>query len=422
MEAYGHLLLIAMPAFLLLVLMEKAYAYYRGADNVPALDMISSFTSGITNVTKDVLGLTVVVVSYGWLLDKLALTQMEAGFTTGLIVFIVQDFASYWIHRLAHRVNVFWNNHIIHHSSEQFNLACALRQSIAVFFRIFTFFLIPAALLGIPQSVVAVVIPLHLFAQFWYHTEHIHKMGLLEHILVTPAHHRVHHAINPQYMDKNYSAIFIVWDKLFGTFQEERDDIKPVYGVTRAVRTWNPIRINFKHLALLIHDCWHTASWKDKCRIWFMPTGWRPADVEARWPVHTIQDVVHQQKYTTEIPRLFLGWCWFQLIVLLLLISFLFARLSSIGTPLIYGYGLFIFLFVYALTELMDRNRWSFLYEILKLVSLYWVIQSFLTIMPGQELIIGMIATGYVLLSITGTLFFLPQKKGKKKPSEEGFQ
>jgi len=410
MEAYGHLLLIAMPAFLLLVLMEKAYAYYRGADNVPALDMISSFTSGITNVTKDVLGLTVVVVSYGWLLDKLALTQMEAGFTTGLIVFIVQDFASYWIHRLAHRVNVFWNNHIIHHSSEQFNLACALRQSIAVFFRIFTFFLIPAALLGIPQSVVAVVIPLHLFAQFWYHTEHIHKMGLLEHILVTPAHHRVHHAINPQYMDKNYSAIFIVWDKLFGTFQEERDDIKPVYGVTRAVQTWNPIRINFKHLALLIHDCWHTASWKDKGRIWFMPTGWRPADVEAKWPVPTIQEVSQQQKYTTETPRYFIAWCWVQLLVLLLLISFLFARLAAIGTPLIYGYGFFIFLFVYALTELMDRNRWSLLWELFKLAAGYFVIRSMMIVFPDQAMLILGMAGFYMLLSVAGTLYFLPSK------------
>ena len=105
-------------------------------------------------------------------------------------------------------------------------------------------------------------------------------MGFLENIIVTPSHHRVHHAINPEYIDKNYGQIFIFWDKLFGTFQKELPHVKPVYGITRPVRTWNPIKINFQHLWLLISDAWHTASWRDKLRIWFMPTGWRPADVE----------------------------------------------------------------------------------------------------------------------------------------------
>lgn len=130
METYGKIILIAMPAFLLLVLFEKWYGWYRGKETVRTLDMISSLSSGITNVTKDVLGLSLVVISYEWMVNQLAITQVPNGFLTYLIAFIALDFAGYWIHRIAHEYNIFWNNHIIHHSSEDFNLACALRQSI----------------------------------------------------------------------------------------------------------------------------------------------------------------------------------------------------------------------------------------------------------------------------------------------------
>ncbi|HRN58010.1 MAG TPA: sterol desaturase family protein, partial [Agriterribacter sp.] len=135
--------------------------------------------------------------------------------------------------------------------------------------------------------------PLHLFAQFWYHTQHIGTMGVLEKIIVTPSHHRVHHAINKEYIDKNYGQIFIVWDKWFGTYQPELEHIKPVYGITRPVQTWNPIKINFQHLWLLIQHAWRTKSRKDKWRIWLMPTGWRPADVVEKHPVYKIDDVYH---------------------------------------------------------------------------------------------------------------------------------
>ena len=155
-------------------------------DTVNNMDMVSSLSSGITNATKDVLGLSLVILSYGWFENRLALTHIAGGFLTYLVAFLVLDFAGYWSHRIAHEYNIFWNAHIIHHSSEEFNLACALRQSISSIFKIFAFFLIPAALLGVPEKVIAIVAPLHLFAQFWYHTRHIGKLGWLEKIIVTP--------------------------------------------------------------------------------------------------------------------------------------------------------------------------------------------------------------------------------------------
>ncbi|GAB2818579.1 sterol desaturase family protein [Ferruginibacter profundus] len=366
MEQYGKILLIAMPAFLLLVLFEKWYGWRKGKDTVRNMDMISSLSSGVTNVTKDVLGISFAIISYDWLLDHLAVTHVKLTWLTYVIAFIALDFAGYVVHLVDHKVNFFWNSHIIHHSSEEFNLACALRQSISVLIRLFVILLLPAAILGVPASVIAIVAPLHLFAQFWYHTQHIGKMGFLEKIIVTPSHHRVHHAINKEYIDKNLGQIFIIWDKIFGTFQEELKEVPPVYGITRPVHTWNPIKINFQHLWLLTKDALRTRSFKDKIRIWFMPTGWRPADMEAKYPVYKITDVYNFKKYTTSESKPLLVWSWIQLIVLLLLVSYLFGNIVTIGTPAIFVYGLFIFLYVYAFTELMDGSRYAIFWEVAK--------------------------------------------------------
>ncbi len=362
METYGKILLIAMPAFLILVLFEKWYGWRKGNDTVRNMDMISSLASGVTNVTKDVIGLSVVVLSYPFLLRHLALTSIPNQFIVYVIAFFALDFSGYCVHRLQHVVNFFWNGHLVHHSSEEFNLACALRQSISSIVKTFAFFLLPAALAGVPAEVINVVAPLHLFAQFWYHTRHINKMGFLEKIIVTPSHHRVHHAINPEYLDKNYSQIFIFWDKWFGTFQEERPDVPPVYGITRPVRTWNPIKINYQHIWLLIKDAWCTSSWKDKFTLWFKPTGYRPADVAAKYPVYKIEDVYHFEKYDTRTSPAFTAWCWVQLIMLLLFISYFFANialLNRMDSSYIFWYGGFLFVYVYALTEMMDRNRYA---------------------------------------------------------------
>lgn len=366
METYGKILLIAMPAFLLLVLFEKWYGLRRGFDTVRNMDMISSLSSGITNVTKDVLGLSIAIISYGWLVDHLAILKVPDGWMTYLVAFVVLDFAGYWTHRIAHEYNFFWNNHIIHHSSEEFNLACALRQSISSIVKIFAIFLLPAALLGVSEKVIAVIAPLHLFAQFWYHTRHIKKMGWLENIIVTPSHHRVHHALNPEYLDKNYSQIFIFWDKLFGTYQEELESVPPVYGITRPVQTWNPIRINFQHLWLLIQDAWRAADWRDKFRIWLMPTGWRPADVAAKYPVFKIGDPYHFEKYAPRVSTGMHIWSWVQITFCLLFISYLFGNIATIGSPGMFLYGLFVFLMVYAYTELMDKNPHALAWEIIK--------------------------------------------------------
>ncbi|MBN8858191.1 MAG: sterol desaturase family protein [Sphingobacteriales bacterium] len=407
METYGKILLVAMPVFLALVLFEKWYGWVKGNDTVRTIDMVSSLTSGVTNVTKDVLGLSVIILSYGWMLRHLAIVHITHGFFTYLIAFLVLDFAGYWTHRIAHEYNFFWNNHIIHHSSEEFNLACALRQSISGFVKMFTILLLPAALLGVPEKVIAIVAPLHLFAQFWYHTRHIGKMGFLEKIIVTPSHHRVHHAINKEYLDKNYGQIFIFWDKWFGSFQEELATVQPVYGITRPAATWNPIRINFQHLRLLIMDAWRTQSRKDKFRIWLMPTGWRPPDVEARYPVRKIEDVYYFEKYDPAVSGALKAWLILQLLFLFCFITYFFGNIAAIGSPGIFIYGGFIFLYVYAFMELADGNPYAIVWEILKGAMGTGIVLHngnwFGAAMPGLQIAL----LGYFIVSVAATGWFV---------------
>jgi alkylglycerol monooxygenase len=412
METYGKILLIAMPAFLVLVLFEKWYGWRKGKDTVRNMDMVSSLTSGVTNVTKDVIGLYLVILSYPFFLKHLAITTVSNTIIVYIIAFVALDFAGYWVHRLQHVANFFWNGHIVHHSSEEFNLACALRQSVSSIVKTFAVFLLPAAILGVPENVINVIAPLHLFAQFWYHTQHINKMGFLENIIVTPSHHRVHHAINPEYIDKNYGQIFIFWDKLFGTYQPELPEIPPVYGITRPVRTWNPIKINFLHAWLLIKDAWRTKNWKDKFTLWFKHTGYRPADVAEEHPIYKITDVYHFEKYDTKTSPAFNTWSWIQLLMILLTISYMFgniALINSIDKSLIIWYGGFIFVSVYALTDLMDRNQSAILFEILRsglgLYFLYsqddWFGAS--TFLSAIKYILG----AYFIISIAVTGWFV---------------
>jgi len=367
MEKYGKILLFIMPVFLGLILLEKLYEKFVKKSQINQLDTASSITSGITMITKNVLGLSFTVLSYQFIEERVALTHIQSSWATYLIAFVVLDFSHYWIHRIEHANNFFWNSHIVHHSSEEFDLACAIRQPISSFFKIFTIFMLPAALLGISPLVIATVTPIQFFAQFWYHTRHINRMGFLEHIIVTPSHHRVHHAINEEYLDKNLSQIFIIWDKLFGTFQAESPEVVPVYGITRPMRTWNPIKINFVHMWLLIQDTWRAKNWADKWKVWTSPTGWRPAEVAQENPVFKIEDVYHFDKYTFQRSNLFMAWVWIQIGVLLFFITYFLSHIGSIGLPNLLVYGGFVFVYVFALTDFMDANRTFVVWESLKL-------------------------------------------------------
>ena len=379
MNTYANLLLWVVPAFYLLIIIEVLYGHYKKNQTYNLMDTIASLSSGTTNLLKDILGLTVIIISYPFLLSKLSFFDFENTLWVYIIAFICIDFSSYWNHRLNHKINIFWNQHVIHHSSEEFNLACALRQSISNFLGYGALFLIPAAIFGIPQEVIGLLLPLHLFGQFWYHTRHIGKLGILEYIIVTPSQHRVHHAINPVYIDKNLGAIFCVWDRWFGTFQEELDDEPPVYGVLKPVSTWNPILINFTHVWGLILDFFRTKSFKEKFLLWFMPTGYRPKDVAKKYPINKIDDVHNFDKYSPPTNKLVTSWVLFQWLSTNVLVFFFLSNFSKFNTNQTLIFGGIIFLSIFSYSAVMDGFKWAY-----KLEFVRNILCLFLFIVPSQ--------------------------------------
>jgi sterol desaturase/sphingolipid hydroxylase (fatty acid hydroxylase superfamily) len=408
MDAYAQVLLIAIPFFIGLIIIEALYSWRVGQLSYSGMDTISSLSSGTTNTLKSVLQLSIVILSYSWVVDKVALVDIKINWLVWVLSFLAIDFASYWSHRLNHSINYFWNRHIVHHSSEEFNLACALRQPISNIIGYGFIFLLPAAFLGLPAKVIAVIAPIHLFLQFWYHTRHIPKLGFLEYILVTPSQHRVHHAINEIYLDKNLSAIFCIWDRIFGTFQEELEEEPCVYGVKKPVETWNPIKINWIHFWQLTKDAWRANSWKDKLRIWVMPTGWRPADVDERFPLEYEHDPHKQVKYSPATSKSLKAWSWVQYIVSTLLMTHMLIHISKIGFPMLFVYGAFLFLLIYSYSSLMDLEReaqwFSAITSLFGLSIIYFTGGWFYleTVIPGAEILISL----YCVVSAALAIYF----------------
>ncbi len=408
METYATALSYAIPGFIVLILIEYFISRWKGIPVNEAMDTISSISSGITNTLKSLVGLTVIIISYEWMVEHLALLEIKSSILIYVLTFIGLDFAGYWSHRFNHTVNLFWNRHIIHHSSEEFNLACALRQNVSAIVSIYFFLYIPLAILGIPATIVALIAPVHFFAQFWYHTRLINKMGVLEYIIVTPSHHRVHHAINDEYLDKNYSEIFIFWDKLFGTFQKELLDKPPVYGVKKPVKTWNPFLINFIHVWRIFKDAFRTRNWWDKIRIWFMPTGWRPEDVKEKYPISIIEDPYRYKKYSTESSLFLKLWSWLQLAITVTLMYYLLISAGDLEFLQIINYSIFLAASIFAYTSLMDRHILSLYAEGVKMgLGLYFIFQGdgwfgIDNLLPGGTYIV----LGYIIVSFLLSLYF----------------
>ncbi|HFA49936.1 MAG TPA: fatty acid hydroxylase family protein [Bacteroidetes bacterium] len=418
MEAYAQVLNYAIPFFVSLIIIEQVAAHFMGKKINRGADVISSLSSGNSNTIKDVLGLSIAIVSYSWLVDKVAVFDIKATWAVAAIAFVAKDFAGYWMHRWEHEINFLWNRHIIHHSSEEYNLSCALRQSVSEVFSIFALLMLPAAIMGVPAEIIAVVAPLHLFAQFWYHTRLIGKMGWFGKVFVTPSHHRVHHAINSIYLDKNYSQVFIIWDKIFGTFQPELAEVPPVYGVKKPVRTWNPLLINFQHFWLLFTDAWHTKSWKDKFLLWFKHTGYRPADVAEKYPVKIINDPYSLDKYDPKLSTPLLYWSWFQMVANFAFMLWLFNHIAEIGMPDMFYYGAFLIIAIFSYTTLMDRSKYALLTEFIKaalgLGFIYWQGNDWFgmnAVWPVGTYII----VAYFVLSLVVVAYFVKTECGEEK-------
>jgi alkylglycerol monooxygenase len=357
MKEIAEIFSIAMPVFFVLVLAEKTIGYFVKQNTVPWMDALSSAYSGITFTIRALFGVGISIVSYDFMYQHLAIIHIETTWMVYVITFIFLDFQFYWGHRLSHQINLLWNNHLIHHNSEEYNLATSIRQPFLAFINFLFFLSIPAAILGLSPAVIALILPFHKFAQVWYHTRLIGKLGFLEHIIVTPSQHRVHHALNPVYLDKNFSAIFNIWDKLFGTFQEELESEPPVYGITRPSNSYNPIKVNLEHLTLLVKDAWRAEKWLDKITIWFRPTGWRPDGFEKKYPVEKIINPYNFKKFQPVASFQLKVWSTIQFLVLFTFVIYVLGNFVEIGANRLLLFIFFVFAQTFSATELMNRSN-----------------------------------------------------------------
>ena len=246
-----NLILYAVPFFFVLIVAELLADRWRGVNNYRVADAVNSISTGVLSTTTGLLTKGLGLVTYTFALQHWGLFELPAhSLWVWIGAFVLYDFCYYWLHRCGHERNILWAAHSVHHQSEDYNLSTALRQTSTGFLLSWIFYL-PLAVLGVPLVVFVTVAALNLLYQFWVHTRHIGKLGWYEWFFVTPSNHRAHHAQNALYMDRNYGGVFILWDRLFGTYQEEDDNEPVVFGVTTPLASWNPLWANLQFYSQL---------------------------------------------------------------------------------------------------------------------------------------------------------------------------
>ena len=282
----SQIIVLVTPVFLALMALEWAAGRWRGRPAFRLADAISSISLGMLSQTSAVFTRLLRLGLYTLAWQTLALWRDDAFWTSAagwLLALLLYDLCYYWYHRLGHRVAVLWAAHAVHHQSQDYNLSTALRQTSTGALFGWLFYL-PMALAGVPPLVFAVVGLIDLLYQFWVHTEQVGRLGWFDRWFCSPSNHRVHHAVNDRYVDKNYGGILIVWDRLFGSFEDEDAREPVVYGTRGLLNSWDPLWANAQVYARLARDSWHAARWRDKLGVWIRPPGWRPPDVAARFP------------------------------------------------------------------------------------------------------------------------------------------
>lgn len=283
-----NLILYAIPFFFLLILLEITYGAVRGRNTYRINDTINSLSLGSLSRLQGLVILGFAGTVYEIIVNRYQLTQLSGDqLWVWLLCFVLYDLAYYWKHRLGHEMALFWGAHVAHHQSEDYNLGTALRQTSVDFYG-FLFYL-PFFALGFPAEVLFTVVSMNLIYQFWVHTEHIPKLGVLEWVFVTPSNHRVHHARNKVYVDRNYGGVFIIWDRLFASFQEELSEEKVVFGLRKPLRSWNPVWANIHVYWRLLQDFLRTPGAVNKLKIVFKPPGWRPDGLQSSCKLRQVE-------------------------------------------------------------------------------------------------------------------------------------
>lgn len=368
----------AIPVFMLLIALEliidrwKKRGYYRFSDSITNLNL--GMGQQLTGIFLKFFS----VLLYKYVYDHFRLFDIPMNVLTYGLLFFGVDFFYYWFHRLSHEISVMWGGHVVHHQSEDYNFSVALRQSWTQGLFSWMFY-IPLAFIGFETTAFVTIASFQTLYQFWIHTQAINRLPrFFEYFLNTPSHHRVHHGQNPKYIDKNHGGTFIIFDRWFGTFQEEDEPV--VYGVTKAANSWNPVWLNFDYWFWLWDEIKQAKNMKDKLLMLIKQPGWRPENIGG--PHASVEQSVETfKKFDILLPKSLYYYVLTQFLLLLTTtaIFLTFSENTFFSSNLLYTllYVVLLVLFMFSISALMEKKTWAIPLEIIKNV-LFVTVNAFL--------------------------------------------
>ncbi|PCJ27803.1 MAG: hypothetical protein COA96_02835 [SAR86 cluster bacterium] len=363
-----NLLLYAVPMFFLAMGLELVYGLVIKKNTFRINDTINSLSMGTLSSLQGLVILGFSASIFELIVRKYQLTQLPDNETwVWVSCFVLYDLAYYWKHRLGHEVALFWGSHVSHHQSEDYNLGTALRQT-SIDFHGFLFY-IPFFAVGYPTEVLFTVASLNLIYQFFVHTEHVPKLGPIEWVFVTPSNHRAHHARNKIYVDRNYGGVFIIWDRIFGSYQEELDDEKAVFGLRKPLNSWNPVWANIHVYWRLIQDVMKVPGISNKIKICFKPPGWQPEEMESACTLQQ-PEVDLSSRFNPEISSFSKFYTFAQFIFTVALSLYVMVNVGSIDYSVTVASVAFLTYSFYVHGACMEGRSNALLLETCRLVML----------------------------------------------------
>ena len=362
------LITLSIPFFFALIGLELLVARVRRRPVYRLADSISDLSCGILSQFAGIFLALLTIAGYGWVQRHAAVQHFlpvpawSHGALAWIAVFLLDDFAYYWMHRFSHTVNLLWAGHVVHHSSEEFNLTVALRQSSLHGLMSWLFYL-PIALLGVPVTMWLICHALNLVYQFWIHTREVDRLGPFEWLFNTPSHHRVHHGVNPEYMDKNFAGTLIIWDRLFGTYEPERAPV--VFGITKPLATWNPLTANLHQFAEIVRTARGARGPGEKLRAVRGHPSWRPSPQDRYRPV--LVAVESFAKYEPPVPRALKAYGLAQFIVVLGAAIALLRMTGSLSHLELLAAGFYIALSLGNIGGVLEARSWTGISETVRL-------------------------------------------------------
>jgi alkylglycerol monooxygenase len=353
----------AIPLFLLFMLIEFLVARARKLPYFTLQNSVSNISIGIGERLLDVGVTGFFFFVYDYLQKNYGLFNIQSSLLLWILLFICTDFVWYWYHRLAHEVNIFWAAHVVHHQSEDFNYTVSARITVLQAF-VRTGFWAVLPLIGFPAGMITSVLLVHGLYPFFIHTRLIGKLGILEYILVTPSHHRVHHASNEKYLDKNYSDVLIIWDKLFGTFQKEEDEEEIQYGLTHPLKSYSFLWQHFHFAIEMIYVCTKTKGWRNKCRILWAKPGSIPAVAREKAAQRFLSDNRSGREPDQPLNR-YVTW---QISIALITLFFFILFEQYVSLIQQWSIALCILLTLINCGAIMEQRRWIVYLEVARLL------------------------------------------------------